>query len=180
MAGGGKKLGQDVKQVNLNFGCGEEMLSGFINVDKYGTPEVKHDLDVFPYPFVNDYADYILLCHVLEHLDDWLKVLKECYRILKTGGILDIAVPDSSDTSALAYYDHKHVFNFVSISTILFDIRTGNSWAEQKENKLNFNFVSYTRVPMRQYKYWPRFIIDWCMDHLNNFACEQMFILQKR
>ena len=37
----------------LNIGCGEFKKDGYINVDYYSVsePDVKHDLNKFPYPF---------------------------------------------------------------------------------------------------------------------------------
>lgn len=49
-------------------------------------------------PFNNDEVDYIFTSHMLEHLtrDKASFVLKECYRTLKTGGVLRILAPDLS------------------------------------------------------------------------------------
>jgi predicted SAM-dependent methyltransferase len=49
-------------------------------------------------PFLDNDLDGILLSHVLEHCDaqEGVKLLKECYRTLKPGGLLVISVPDAS------------------------------------------------------------------------------------
>jgi SAM-dependent methyltransferase len=49
-------------------------------------------------PFMDNDLDGILLSHVLEHCDaqEGIKLLKECYRTLKPGGLLVISVPDAS------------------------------------------------------------------------------------
>jgi len=46
--------------------------------------------------------------HVLEHLDDVVKVIEECYRILKPKGILDIYVPYYKSKKAFRDPTHKH------------------------------------------------------------------------
>jgi predicted SAM-dependent methyltransferase len=47
-------------------------------------------------PFNDAEVDYIYSSHMFEHLtrDELIFVLKECYRVLKTGGVLRIVVPD--------------------------------------------------------------------------------------
>ena len=46
--------------------------------------------------FADMSVDYIYTSHMLEHLrkEDTMFVLKECYRVLKQGGILRVVVPD--------------------------------------------------------------------------------------
>jgi predicted SAM-dependent methyltransferase len=47
-------------------------------------------------PFPNESVDYIFSSHMLEHLykDDAARLLAECYRVLKKGGLICIVVPD--------------------------------------------------------------------------------------
>jgi predicted SAM-dependent methyltransferase len=49
-------------------------------------------------PFLDNDLDGILASHLVEHLDaqEGVKLLKECYRTLKPGGVLLISVPDAS------------------------------------------------------------------------------------
>jgi methyltransferase family protein len=81
----------------LNFGCGATFHPDWTNLD--ATPVsagvVPHDLhEDFPYP--EDAFDAAYGSHVLEHLDPdtAMLVLRECFRILKPGGIVRIVVPD--------------------------------------------------------------------------------------
>lgn len=111
--------------VKLNLGCGNDYRKGYINVDRLSTEKVDvvHDLDVFPYPFKTGSVDKILMYDILEHLSDCERVVTECYRILKKGGILIIKVGHFSDSGAY-YYEHKHFFNIDSRS--LFENTTNN------------------------------------------------------
>ena len=47
-------------------------------------------------PFDDAKVDYIYTSHMLEHLrkEDVMFVMRECYRVLKPGGILRVVVPD--------------------------------------------------------------------------------------
>jgi 2-polyprenyl-3-methyl-5-hydroxy-6-metoxy-1,4-benzoquinol methylase len=62
-------------------------------------------LEIINQPFSSGLAteqslDAILLCHVIEHLPDPIKVVRECHRLLKSGGILIMLTPN---TQSLGY-----------------------------------------------------------------------------
>lgn len=83
--------------VKLNLGCGTKILAGYCNVDKYGEPDLRWDLEKFPWPWENDSVDEIILSHVLEHLgktpDQFIEIMKEIYRISVSDAIIKIVVP---------------------------------------------------------------------------------------
>ena len=83
--------------VKLNLGCGSTLVPGYVNVDKYGSPDVRHDLEEFPWPWGDDSVSEVRLIHVLEHLGTtpakFLGVLDELYRVCRHGARLYIAVP---------------------------------------------------------------------------------------
>lgn len=58
--------------------------------------EVKDDLRRIPIPIPDNLVDRILTEHFLEELaiEDIDKLLKDCFRLLKPGGFMRIAVPD--------------------------------------------------------------------------------------
>lgn len=102
------------KKVKLNLGCGTVIKKGYLNVDHIklkGVDKVM-DLNKFPYPFKNDYADEILLDHVLGHLEKPTAVMEELHRILKKNGRLIIKVPHF--TCGMAYWGdvRKHFFSY--------------------------------------------------------------------
>ena len=98
----------------LNVGCGgnRPVKEPWINIDNLHAifpdltrPERKNMDAEFNYlnadlrngiPFENDSVEGILASHFLEHLDtqESLKFLRECLRVLKSGGILRLSVPD--------------------------------------------------------------------------------------
>src|SRR6516162_1537826 len=60
--------------LKLNLGCGDKRIPGYINVDKFSNPDLKHDLETFPWPWPDDSVSEILLIHVLEHLGQETRV----------------------------------------------------------------------------------------------------------
>lgn len=85
------------KQIKLNLGCGSDHKNGFINIDidKRLKPDLVHDVRN-KLPFKANSVDHILLQDVLEHLtkEDGEKLLKDCSRVLRVGGTIDIRVPN--------------------------------------------------------------------------------------
>ena len=85
--------------MKLNLGCGKDYRDGWVNVDFYddSTCDIKHDLEVFPWPWEDDSVSEILIKHTLEHLGAdlkvYIKILQEMYRICEDGAIINVHVP---------------------------------------------------------------------------------------
>ena len=101
----------DNNLTKLNLGCGEEKKAGYVNLDwqSLTEPDVRHDLNKFPYPFADNTFDLIEASHILEHLDKPFAVMKELHRILKPGGKLLIQVPHFS--RGFTHAEHAHGFD---------------------------------------------------------------------
>ena len=94
----------------LDIGCGAGWLTAFlgslgweamgIDVDPETVKAVRsRGLDVRlgtleDQGFPADYFDAIVMNHVIEHIHDPLEHLRECYRVLKKGGVLSLATPN--------------------------------------------------------------------------------------
>jgi predicted SAM-dependent methyltransferase len=81
----------------LQIGCGSNILDGWLNTDIAPYSKNVVPLDARRrFPFDDCTFDYIFSEHLIEHLEYkiGLSLLRECYRILKPGGILRIAMPD--------------------------------------------------------------------------------------
>ena len=106
-----KKNKKENKKNKLNLGCGSKNLEGFINVDKFGNPDKKVDLEHFPWPWKDNSVNEIVLSHVLEHLgkdtDTFLNIMKELYRISSKNTIIHINVPHPRSDAYLG--DPTHV-----------------------------------------------------------------------
>ena len=53
--------------LRLNLGCGFKQLEGYVNVDRFGNPDLKFDLETFPWPWLDNSVIEIKLIHILEH-----------------------------------------------------------------------------------------------------------------
>lgn len=85
----------------LNFGCGDSFLEGFVNADLHAKRvDKRFDFNKFPYPFKDNHFDQVFSKHVLEHLNEPIKVIEELWRITKPLGTVKIIVPHYSSAGA--------------------------------------------------------------------------------
>jgi len=92
-----KKNNTQKSKTLVNLGCGNNWREGWINIDVVSnSPYVKaYDLRK-GIPLENESADFVYSSHMLEHLGkrEAENFIRECFRVLKKGGIIRIAVPD--------------------------------------------------------------------------------------
>ena len=104
--------------IKLNLGCGWTPIEGYINIDvdplKYA--DLVQDLNVVPWLFENNSVDEIHAQDCFEHLYPLGKaegqmnivaLMRECHRVLKVGGLLDVIVPTTEGRGA--WQDPTHV-----------------------------------------------------------------------
>ncbi len=89
--------------MKLHLGCGRNIMPGWENLD--GSPEKgakKWWAPKLPYP--EQGVDFIYSEHFLEHLpkNTAVETLKECFRVLRPGGVLRISTPNLRNI-ALSY-----------------------------------------------------------------------------
>jgi len=101
----------------LNFGCGQDIKEGWVNVDvqKNAKIDKSFDFDKFPYPLKENEYEYILVSGVLEYLKKPSEVLNELWRISKSNAIIEIKkIPHYSNRSAYDDIDHIHYFSEIA------------------------------------------------------------------
>ena len=124
--------------MKLNLGCGNKIIDGYINVDKFDTynVDIKHDLEKFPYPFENDTVEEIILSHVLEHIgqspDIFIKILKELYRICKNQALIEISVPHPRHDNFISNPTHVRPITIFGLSLFDRDLNEmGKKWSSK-------------------------------------------------
>lgn len=97
------------RPIYLNLGSGANYFDGFINIDGNILRKIDMWLDLRNgLPFPNDSVDGIYSCHLFEHfyMDELEKILKECYRVLKSEGGMRVLVP-SLERAVIAYVNRE-------------------------------------------------------------------------
>ena len=81
-------------KVKVNVGCGNTKYPGYVNVDLCGDTDITADMRSLPFEDLS--VDRLNAQHVLEHIPyrQFVSALREWYRVLKIGGILEIGIPD--------------------------------------------------------------------------------------
>src|SRR5512134_948746 len=83
----------------LNLGCGSRICGDprWVNVDSVSTRNgvIRHNL-LEGIPFPAGSFDAVYSSHVFEHFrrEDGKHLARECHRVMRTGGVVRIAVPD--------------------------------------------------------------------------------------
>jgi len=101
----------------LDIGCGQRKLPGAIGIDIVtdSDADVAHDINRIPWPFSDNTFDIIFMNHVLEHVDDVLKVFREAHRVGKHKSRIIIQVPYFRSVDAFSDPTHKHFFTSHSL-----------------------------------------------------------------
>lgn len=79
----------------LHIGCGSNILEGWVNTDIKAGDTVAYLDAAAPFPLPNRTLDYIFSEHMFEHMpyEKGKRMLEECYRTLKPGGVLRLTMP---------------------------------------------------------------------------------------
>ena len=143
--------------LKLNLGCGDKRPEGFINVDKFGEPDIHHDLETFPWPWEDDSVEEVLLIHVLEHLgqqpDVYIGIIKELYRVCQADAVIRISVPHHRHDNFFA--DPTHVRVVTPFGLSLFSQALNQQWKEEGAantplgfyHNVDFDLVKTTVLP---------------------------------
>lgn len=141
----------------VNIGCGSNYNSNWINLDLYRSKFVKYHNIKKKLPFLDSSIDVIYHSHVLEHLTkkEADNFIKDCFRVLKKGGIMRVVVPDleqiceeylnnlkegflTSDTQFIAKYN----WNKIEIFDQIIRKKSGGEMLDAIVNKkIDFNYI---------------------------------------
>lgn len=115
--------------MKINLGCGKRKEAGYINVDR--RPQVKPDVisDITKIPWgwaKKNQADLIRSDNLFEHIEPYtlIRVIRECHRVLKPGGILHLILPLlASNNLNAAFSDPTHVNYFTTETFDYYDCK---------------------------------------------------------
>jgi|AntAceMinimDraft_17_1070374.scaffolds.fasta_scaffold98707_2 SAM-dependent methyltransferase len=132
--------------MKLHFGCGNEHLKGYVNCDvsKQVNPDKIVDLEK-PLPFEDNSVDEIVINHTLEHINNFIPLMKEMFRINKNGSIIQGKVP--LYCSVGAFQDPTHVrfftpftFDYFGNNSFSYEVGFGDGYFSIIEIKLKYSF----------------------------------------
>ena len=118
--------------------------------------EAMERMDITNIPVKNDTYDCILCCHVLEHIPDDMKALKELYRVAKPKGWAIIHVPIKGEKTfedlsvkspeeRLKHYgqeDHFQIYGsdfLEKLQSVGFRVKVGSYLAELDEKRIEYH-----------------------------------------
>lgn len=169
---------QNIKGICLDIGAGNSPYKKYLNVARYISVDKKQtravnyqenqndiDADAKDLPFDNDFADTVLLNQVLEHIDDYEKVLEEIHRVLKKGGKLIISAP-------FVYHIHSEPNDYFRFSEY------GLRYLLQKHNFVIYQFSYLGYVGTALVSIWNGFIWQvWNANSFTKFLRNTFFLL---
>lgn len=91
--------------IRINIGAGKQVIPGVENLDY---PEWDAEKDFLPYK--DNSVSTIHAYHILEHISNIIPLLRECQRVLKSGGVMNIVVPYYNSQLMAEDLDHKTSF----------------------------------------------------------------------
>lgn len=121
----------------LHIGTGKNYLPGWTNVDIFSSVRADIYADMTALPLDRESVDLIYACHVLEHAHRHmiLATLTHWRDLLKTGGILRLAVPDFA--ACCKWYLNEGPKDWAGLDDI-----TGLLWGGQNHPKNN-HFIGF-------------------------------------
>lgn len=91
----------------LQIGAGPHRLAGWLKTDLSPTNLTTVYLNAAKrFPFADETFDCVVAEHIIEHIsyDEALRMLRECHRVLKRGGVARISTPDIELTHRLMHH----------------------------------------------------------------------------
>ncbi|WP_182876818.1 MULTISPECIES: methyltransferase domain-containing protein [unclassified Microbispora] len=79
-------------------------------------------------PLADESVDQVFVVHVLEHLADYLPLLRECHRILRPGGVLHVLAPWWRHVNAVADPTHLRLIDVATFKHLCRPDGSGRCW----------------------------------------------------
>jgi len=180
----------------LNLGCGLNKFNGYLNVDssELVKPDVVVDLNVTPWPWKDNEFGHIVAKDVLEHLgdtsDDYMKIIKEMYRVSDNGAVWEVQVPHWRCDVSVDDPTHKRLLTLGSFMLLnqkkIFERIKEN----QSDSLLAFEYDIDLEVCDVQFEYLPHWEerrkrgeiteedLNYALNTFNNVALSMKLLIQ--
>lgn len=116
-----------------DIGCGPNKFPGAVGVDIFERPgvvDVVHNLDEYPWPLEESSFDLVLCNHLIEHVNDFVVMVREIHRILKPGGYFISRTPHYSHVDSYIDPTHKRHMTTESFNYFLDDSNKSKLYTE--------------------------------------------------
>jgi len=96
----------------LDIGCGPNKFPGAVGLDHHpaSDADVLADFEQGYFPFADDSFDRVICSHVIEHVRSPVRLMEECWRVLKPGGTLLVKTPHYTHWTSWGDPTHYHHF----------------------------------------------------------------------
>lgn len=144
----------------LNLGAGKlDIREGYINLDMtpYEGIDVVWDLNKLPLPFKDEEFEEILCLSILEHIQNYIPLMMELYRILKLGGIIRIRVPHFSYCEAFADPSHVNYYSYMTFFYFTKALKREYSFSKFSEFG---GKITFQKRPLLFYNY----VLEWLVN----------------
>jgi SAM-dependent methyltransferase len=171
------ELSPDTKM--LEIGCGPKRVrqnSVTLDLNPKSCADVIHDLNSFPYPFPENTFDCVLAEHVLEHVDNLIRVIEELHRITKPGGLILVEVPHYSSRDFYTDPTHNHAFSVTSFD--YFVPALGGLFLFRYSDTARFK-VRRAELSGPSNKWWQRIVNHYARKNPIRFEREWAFIFPR-
>jgi len=128
----------------LNLGSGDDYVQGAVNVDFYARHvDVRHDLEITPYPFEANAFDEIRCMNVLEHLRDPIRIMAELHRIGTHGARVTIRVPHFRSASLYEDITHQRGYAWRTLDHFTADGQIYGDYTERGFRMIDRQYTPY-------------------------------------
>lgn len=126
------------KDLRLNIGSGQKRREGFVNVDLLALPgvDIVCNLET-ALPFEDNSVAEVYGEHILEHIDHFIPLMSELYRVCKDGAVLNFRIPYLTSESSFKDPTHKR---FICERTFSYFSRTTQDAENLPEYGLPMDF----------------------------------------
>jgi ubiquinone/menaquinone biosynthesis C-methylase UbiE len=160
----------------IELGCGLRKAEGVIGLDinPRSDADILCDLNTGIIPFGDNSVDKVLAYDVLEHVEDFIAVVEEIWRILKPGGVLDVSAPFMSSVNYFSDPTHRRAFTSKSFDYFI----KGTLPSEYRYSDAEFimKSVEYEKKEYECRHFLNRMIIKWANNNKDKYERRFAFI----